>query len=189
MVKVMLRAAKIPAILLVAVGFLAVASYLTTGIYWDGHLPVGEFRLHIRTPEGQPVKGAILRVYCSGTRDLAFGYPLDNHLAGQDLVSDESGQITALQRNYRLKFGGFKWDLFWVIPIGARKAPDVDCEVSADGFRPLQFSIWRLFKSSYRSYEAFPKTTLPVDGNEIELPVYDQTFMLERQLPPAGTDR
>src|SRR5262249_8691078 len=161
------------------VGFLALASYFTTSVIWDGGFPAGEFRVDLRDSEGKPVKGAILRVYHGGTRDPAFKYPLDNHLADQELVSDESGRITAMRRYGGLQCGGHAWELFWVIPMGA-KAPQYDCEITAEGFKPLNFRIRRLFESPHRYYEDFPKTKLKENGEEIELPVYKHTFTLER---------
>ncbi|MCH7726652.1 MAG: hypothetical protein IH991_09265 [Planctomycetes bacterium] len=144
----MKRFAKIATLIVAVVGLLALASCLTTGIQWDGGFPGGEFRVILHNPEGKPVKGAILRVYHSGTRDLAFGYPLDNHVAGRDLISDESGWITAFHESRGSEFGGHSWELFWVITMGA-KAPDYDCEISAVGFKRLTFSVCRLFNSSH----------------------------------------
>ena len=175
----MKRAVKSAAILVAVVGSLALASSLTTSIIWDGGFPAGEFRLNVRDREGQPVKGAVLRVYRGGTRDLAFEYPLDNHVAGRDLVSDENGRITAIRKRGGLQFGGHAWQLFWVIPMGA-KAPEYDCEITAEGFKPLKFRVWRLFESPHKYYDDFPKTTLKVDGEEIELKIYEHTFTLER---------
>ncbi len=167
------------AILAAVVGLLALASYLTTCVIWDGGFPSGEFRLNVRDPQGQPVKGAVLRVYHGGTRDPAFEYPLDNHMAGRDLVSDDNGRITAIRKRDGLQFGGKAWQLFWVIPMGA-KAPEYDCEITAQGFKPLTFRVWRLFESPYTYYEDFPKTRLMVDGEEIELKIYEHSFTMQR---------
>jgi hypothetical protein len=175
----MKRLAKIVKVAVALVGLLAFASYLTTSIIWDGGFPSGEFRLNIRNGEGQPVKGAVLRVYRGGTRDLAFEYPLDNHLPGQELVSDDNGRITAIRKNGGLQFGGHAWQLFWVIPIGA-KAPEYDCEITAAGYKPSTFQIGRLFESPHTYYEDFPKTKLKVNGEELELQIYEHTFTLER---------
>lgn len=162
-----------------AAGFLALASYMTTSIIWDGGFPSGEFRVNVRDPEGRPVRGAVLRVYHGRTRDLAAGYPLDNHRTGQELVSDDSGRITTIRKHGGLQFGGHAWRLFWVIPMGA-EAPEYECEITAEGFRPLKFSVWKLFESPHRSYEDFPKTKLEVEGKEVEVKIYEHTFTLER---------
>ena len=175
----MLCGRKIAAAVIALVGLLALASYLTTSIIWDGGFPSGEFRVNVRDPNGKPVRGAVLRVYSGGTRDLAADYPLDNHVTGQELVSDDSGRITAIRSYGGLQFGGHAWSLFWVIPMGA-KAPKYDCEITAEGFKPLKFSVWRLFDSPHRNYEEFPKTKLEVDGKEIELPIYANTFTIVR---------
>jgi hypothetical protein len=175
----MKRLLKVATILVAMVGLLALASFLTTSIIWDGGFPSGEFRLNLRDPEGKPVKGAVLCVYRGGTRDLAFEYPLDNHVAAQELVSDESGRITAIRKRGGLQFGGHAWLLFWVIPMGA-KAPEYDCEITAQGFKPVKFRVWKLFESPHKYYEDFPKTKVKVDGKEFELPIYEHAFTLER---------
>ena len=175
----MMRYVKTAAIVLAVIGFLALASYFTTGIIWDGGFPAGEFRVNVLDSEGNPVKGANLRVFYGGTRDLAFRYPLDNHLQDQDLVSDEAGRITAIRESGRLQFGGHSWHLFWVIPMGA-KAPQFDCEITAVGFEPLKFRVNRLFESPHMNYESFPKTKTNIGGKEIELPIYEHSFTLKR---------
>ena len=169
----------ISAVAVAAVGLVALVSYRTTHVTWDGGFPAGEFRLYVRDPDGKPVKGAILCVYHDRTRDPAFEYPLDNHVAGQDLVSDENGRIIAVRRNGGLQFGGDAWQLFWVIPMGA-KAPQYDCEITATGFKQFKFSVWRLFESPYRYFEDFPKTKLKVGSKEVKVPIYEHTFTLER---------
>ena len=175
----MMRPWKIAAIVLGVVGFFALASYVMTSRFWDGGFPSGEFRIDLHDSDGRPIQGGVLRVYHGGTRDLAFNYPLDNHVPGHELVSDERGRITAIRKDGGLQFGGHAWELFWVIPLGA-KAPQYDCEITAEGFKPLKFRIWRLFDSPYKSYEDFPKTNLTVQGTDLELPVYEHAFTLER---------
>src|ERR1022692_2885573 len=91
----MKRHMKTAAIIVGVVSFLALASYFTTAIIWDGGFPSGEFRVNVHDTEGTPVKGAVLRVYHGGTRNLAFKYPFDNHLDGHELFSDEMCLITA----------------------------------------------------------------------------------------------
>jgi hypothetical protein len=79
-----------------------------------------------------------------------------------------------------VQFGGFGWLLFWVIPMGA-KAPQYDCEITAEGFKPLTFQVDRLFEMPHQSYENFPKSKRTIDGKEVELPVYEHSFTLERR--------
>jgi hypothetical protein len=174
----MKRKAMIGMIGAAVLALLALASYRTTYCMRWGGFPSGEFRLNVRDGSGQPVKGAIMHVYRGGTRDLAYKYPLDNYLPGRELVSDDSGRVTAIRKYGGLQFGGEGWALFWVIPMGV-KAPTFDCEITAEGFKPLKFSVRRLFESPYQFYEDFPKTKLEVDGEEIELPIYEHTFTLE----------
>lgn len=170
---------KTTAVVAVVVGLLALASFFTTSIFWVGGFPSGEFRLDVRNPEGLPVKGAVLRIYHGGTRDLAFKYPLDNHLADQELISNEKGRITGIREDGEMQFGGHAWRLFWIIPIGA-KSPQFDCEITADGYQTLKFPVSRLFESTHVYYEDSPKAKLNVMGKEIEVPVYAHTFTMAR---------
>ena len=82
-------------------------------------------------------------------------------------------------RAVKMQFGGQGWELFWVIQI-RDYGPRYDCEITAEGFKPLKFEVWRLFKSPYKSHEDFPRTKLKVDGEEVEVPIYEHTFTLER---------
>jgi hypothetical protein len=167
------------------VGFVAllvvlavVASHVTTAYTWEGGFPSGEFRLKVVDPDGRPVPGAVLRVYRSGTSTPAYGYPLENHLSGQDLAGDDGGVVTAFRTRGGFQFGGTGWPLFWLIPVGGH-GPSYDCELTAAGFRPLRFPLDRLFETLH-TYDRSPKTTRRVDGEDIELKVYEHTFTLVR---------
>jgi hypothetical protein len=205
------RTAKMVALFVAVLGTLALASYLTTGIFWDGGFPSGEFRLNIQDANGRPVRGALLRVYHTDSRDLAYGYPLDNHVSGRDLVSDESGRITAIRKNSGLQFGGASWRLFWVILMG-EKAPQYDCEISADNFASLKFPWHRLLSdrddrtnaqcpemtrgrwpgatrfldfrtaaSPHLWHEVSPENPLDVIGKGTALQIYEHAFTLVRR--------
>ena len=108
----MKRVAKIVAAIAVVVGVLALASYLTTYGIDEGGFPSGEFRIHVRDHEGRPVPGAVLRVYRGSTRELAANYPLDDHVTGNELMSDERGQITTIRRK-----GGIQFELSQLAPV------------------------------------------------------------------------
>ena len=164
---------------LAILGLLAATSYVTTGHYWDGGFPAGEVRVTVQGSAGQPIPGAIFRIYERKTRNQAFQYPITNAIAGKQLVSDQSGRIVLIQDREGLQFGGFAFLLFWCIPIGDR-APQYDCEIEASGYKPAKFDLWRLFDSPYTSYKDFPKTKIVVHGREEEVPVYEQKFVLER---------
>jgi hypothetical protein len=138
------RCLKIDAIVVGVVALLGVVSYFDTHTIWDGGFPAGEFRVNVCGPDGKPIKGASLRVYHGGTRDLAFSYPLDNHVDGKGIISDENGRITAIRKEGGLQFGGHSRYLFWVIEI-KDKGPEFDGEIIAEGFQPLRFRINDLF--------------------------------------------
>lgn len=159
------------------VGLLALASYMAGGEIWDGGFPSGEFRIHIRDPDGRPISGAVLRVYYGGTRELACGNPLENHQTGVELVSDENGRITVVQTRTTTQFGGYKWRLFWIIPMGT-KAPEYDCETTAAEFRPAKFPVWKIFESAFESPTAIQGSLRDQDGNLMR--IYERTITLER---------
>jgi len=166
---------RIAVFVVMAVAVLAIASYLTTSRRWSGGFPPGEIRISLRDNQGDPVDGAVLRVYHKGTRDLAFEYPLENHVDASGLVSDDRGRITAIKTDGGTEFGGHSWELFWIIPF-ADEAPEYDCEIIAEGFQPLKFKLRRLFESPHVYYEEFPKTMVILDGKEVALPVSEPTF-------------
>jgi hypothetical protein len=168
------------AIVLAVLGMLACLSYLTTARTWDGGFPDGEFCFNIRNADGQPIPKAVLRVYRAGTRDPAYGYPLDDYRAGHDLVTDDTGRITALRRWGGLQFGGDDWHLFWVIRIGDR-VPEFDFEITAAGSRPFRFGNERLFDDRHRHSRDMPKAKAKLNNQEIELTVYEDTIILERE--------
>jgi hypothetical protein len=60
------------------------------------------------------------------------------------------------------------------------KRPEFDCKITAEGFKPLNFEVGKLFESPHTRYEDFPKTKLKVNDEEFELPIYDHNFTLER---------
>ena len=159
--------------------FLGFLSYVTTSVLWDGGFPSGEFRLDVVDSSGQPVEGAVLNVYRGGTSELAEEYPLDNHITGLELVSNERGRIVVLRRYDGTQFGGQAWDLFWLIRMGVQ-APKFDCKITAEGFKSLSFPVNRMFDSPHEYYKNFPKTTIQEDGESIELPIYEHTFTLEK---------
>jgi hypothetical protein len=157
-------------------GVLAVVSY--EDVHWDGGFPSGEFRVTVRDRDNQPVKNAVLRVYHAGTRQLAIGYPLDNDQT--NLVSNENGRITAIREHGGLQFGGHYRRVFGIKFGDTGGAPSYDCEITADGFKPLKFDFNEILQSPHHGYEDFPKTKRQVDGREIELKVYDNAFVMER---------
>lgn len=164
----------------IATIILGVGVLTTTHVVWDGGFPPGEIRIDVRNADGRPIEGAKLRVYRGGTRESAYGYPIMNHASGTDLVSDASGRLVAVQDKGGLQFGGRYWKLFGLITVGERGGPQFDCELTAPGYQPMTFDVWALFQSPYKMYEEFPKTKRVVNGEEVELPVYEQTITMSR---------
>jgi hypothetical protein len=164
----------------VIVVLLALASFATTSRWMDGRFPQGYFQLSLCDTDGKPVKAAVLRVYRGGTRNLAYGYPLANHLPNNEITSDESGHIVAIQKSNGFQFGGHAWELFWVIPMGAQ-VPEYDCEITAEGFKPLMFPVTQLFDAADNRLDDQPTVKVQVDGKEWELPSYEGNFNLVRK--------
>jgi hypothetical protein len=160
------------------VAFLALASYLTTTTSWSTDFASGEFRLNIQEANGKPIKGAYLRIYHAGSDRLAFGFPLDNHVEGRDLVSDENGQVTAFRADSAHR-AGKAWTLFWVLPIGG-EAPDYECEIGSGSHVPYRFAFDLLFKTPMTALSDLPRTRLNVDGRQVDVPVFERSFSLAK---------
>jgi len=158
---------------------LGVLSYVTTSAQWIGGFPLGEFRIKVTSSDGKPIEGATLRIYSKKTSKLASYFPIDNHVTGEELTTNKDGETVALRVNGGIDFGGHSWRLFWIIPMGDR-SPKFNCVLSAAGFRDLKFPLGRLFDSPHRYYEDFPKTTVEIDGELVEVKLYQQNFTMKR---------
>ncbi len=155
---------------------LAILSYVTTIVFWHGGWPAGAVVVNLRDAKEQPVKGAVLRVYKERTMTLARS-PLAP-MSGEELHSDDKGSIT-MRIKGGAPFGGKGWELFWLIPMGD-KAPQFDCVITAEGYKPLKFSIWQLFESPDKSHQDLPKAVFMMDGKTVELRIYTHSFVLEQ---------
>ena len=146
-------------------------------MFWDGAFPSGEYHLRILNQSGEPIDGAILNIYQG--KSQAFEYPFDNYLSENGLVSNEMGEIVITHAPRGLEFGGSGWLLFWVIPINMG-SPKFSCEITASGYKPLRFSVRQVFETSYNNSNA-PKKTVQINGNEVELRVFEQTVILKTE--------
>lgn len=155
---------------------LAGLSYLTTSVIWDGGFSSGRIIIVVQDDSGHPIEGAVLHVCEAGSRQPAKEYPIHEH-GLSPLVSDSEGKIVCHQIREGLQFGGRAWLLFWVIPVGAR-APDFDCTLTCSGYDPLFFSIWKLFESPHEFYDDFPKVMHVVDGQPVEMKVFEHHMVL-----------
>lgn len=144
----------------VAVGLLALASFLTTQEDWDGGFPKGEFRIAIRDRDGRPVPGAVVRAYGATT----------------GLPADADGRVTMAQPRGGFQFGGHRWRLFWAVPMGDQP-PGYVWEVTAAGFRPHRVG-WPELNAAPRSTDE-PTARWDQDPSA-ELPVYEVPVTLER---------
>ncbi len=148
---------------------LALAYFTTTCEAVDCGYPPGMFRMTLRDSDGKPVEGAVFRIDRAGTRTPAYRTPLENHIAEQNLVSDATGQLAAYHTFNGIDFGGTVWHVFGAFHFGFH-TPQFDCEITADGFKPYRFSVWRLFDAADDHFRDAPKATLKTGDRETELP-------------------
>jgi len=168
-------------LVVLVVGALAVASYLTTGIYWDGGFPSGQIRILVVDESGTPLPGVSLRVLNPKTGDPVGDYPLQENTRPGGMVSGADGVITCHQAREGLQFGGFGWYLFWIIPLGCNEGPDFRFEFAKDGFGTRVLNADEFFEFGGQSYDAVPKiTTRTASGDETEWPVWSRKVVLKR---------
>jgi len=147
-------------IVCVIVGLLALASSMFRED-WDGRFPAGEFRVVVQDVEGRPVPGALLRRYSSDV-------PSPTDVSGRIVVINDSGGV---------RFGGSRWDLFWVIPMGDQP-PEYIWEVTADGFRRHRVR-WSELNSAPQS-KVQPTAVHEFRDRKVELQVFDVVVTLKR---------
>jgi hypothetical protein len=157
----MLRLAAGTGLAVGAIGFLALASYLTSHEEWEGGYPKGQFRVTIEDSEGRPIPGANLR----------------GPSGGPGLTADPAGRVTVTQPRGGFQFGGSRWWLFWAIPIGTNP-PAYVWEVAANGFRPRRVG-WQEVGEARRS-SSEPTFVWKSEERAVELSVYEITVSLER---------
>lgn len=129
---------------------------------WHGGMPRGEYRISVLNLKGEPVSGAKLRGFSSETL----------------ISADSNGKFVLTQHRGGIQYGGSRWWLFWIIPMGDQP-PEFVWEVSAEGYRKQRVT-WSEF------YELREPSTQPTvhrefDGNKLELPAYDFAVRLLRE--------
>jgi len=161
-----------------AVALSAGASWATTHEDWDGGFPAGVVRLEVHTADGRPIPGAAFRV------SQADGEPIPDYSPFLDPggPTDARGRLTVVQPHQGIMFGGRRWRLFWVVPMGATGRPRLYCEMAAAGFRPSRVEMNELFATARPTGRA-TKVTWPARASEVELPEYEATIALEREPP------
>ena len=160
-------------------GCVAFASFRTTFGLWDGMFPSGEYHLKIQDKSGRPINGATLKVFEGGTKNVAFEYPIDNYLSEGDLVSNKQGVIVVLHKPQGFEFGGTCWSLYWVFPM-CSNGPEFDFQISADGYKSINFSANDLFEPAYNDRNVGYTTIELESGESLRIPVFELMFTLER---------
>jgi len=163
-------------VLIISLGWI---SSIQTFLIWDGLFPPGEYHLQVQNEAGDPIEGAALKVFDAITKDLAFGYPIDNYLSNSHLASNEQGVIVVLHKPGGIEFGGTCWNLFWIFPI-CSSSPEYEGEISADGYQTTRFSLDKLFDLAYRK-KAVGSTSVTLEhGKIVEMPIYEIIFTLKK---------
>ena len=187
-------------LIVVLIGLLALASYLTTSVLWDGGFLSVAFRILVVDDSGAPVSGASIEVFRDSTSEPAYGYPFNNFTADNALTSNAKGEIVCYHVSHGIEFGGHSWRLFWLIPMGAR-SPDFDAAISCPGYETTEFKTSRLFdlyrdgnepigsltvteeNSTRAVYSDDGPRTMPLDVDNAtrKLPTYDHKIVLRRK--------
>jgi|GEM_PF-3427749 len=168
-------------ILLAFILLLGVVSLSTSFYRWDGAFPGGEFYIHVQNHLGEPVTGAILNIYQKNRTTPSFGYPFDNYVSGQSLISDSTGEIVVLHIPRGIEFGGGGSYLFWVIPIGESYVPDFRCEISADGYKLRIFPVSLIFNVSDENVHPIPTQVVEYKGTAYTLSGYDRIIVVDNK--------
>jgi hypothetical protein len=90
---------------------LAMASFVTTSMIWDGGFPFAELRITVVDERGKPVDNVKMSVTSHRRGYPSVGYPIAEY-EGVPLITDSSGVITCHQTRSGLQFGGHAWFLF-----------------------------------------------------------------------------
>ena len=129
--------------------------------------------------------GVSLRVLNSTSGELAGDYPLQENTQVGAMVSGADGVIICHQPRSGLQFGGFCWDLLWVIPIGPHSGPEFRFEFIKDGFQSRVLTTREFFNFPGQTYDAAPKsTTRFVHGVDEEMPIWKLKVALRRNKLP-----
>jgi hypothetical protein len=160
---------------------LALASYLSTATRWDGGYPFGKIVLVLRDENHDPIEGANLAVYERTTRTLALGRPFKEHSKKSRPISDRGGRIECRQLSSPFQFGGVRFVLFWLFPIGGY-GPSYICEITHPDFETVRLSLRRLFEAPSRyQYEGSELTHIELTGDDIPLPVYETDVVMKKK--------
>jgi len=157
---------------------LAMASFVTTSMIWDGGFPFAELRITVVDDRGKALDDVKMSVTSHRRGHPAVGYPIAEY-EGVPLITDSNGVITCHQTRSGLQFGGHAWFLFWCIPVGTQSPQfDVHFDHPVQGRKTV--SIWQLFYTDVKAYGDLPKTTFVLDGRPEEMPVYERQIVLTR---------
>jgi hypothetical protein len=170
------------AAILASVTICGLASYATSTYYWDGGFPGGEFTLRVQDSAGQPVVGAVLNVYSENGSTPSLGYPFDNYLAENGLVSNSEGEIALLHIARGIEFGGGGWYLFWVFPMGGTSSsPEYRCEISANGYTTDTILGSEIFGAAWGAAAPVPTRVIEFEGESHPVSVYKIPVVLDKK--------
>lgn len=141
--KLILLLSLLPVVLLL----LLVASWVTT--YYTGTytIPKGEWGIHVRTVEGEPIKGARI-VLCHLGVKIHNPYIFENYENVDTLRTDESGTVV-LRREFSEHGGIEGWEVLWIWNTRSPTFVEThELRVSADGYKSYSVPIRTVFDST-----------------------------------------
>lgn len=116
----------------------AIASLQTTSASWDGGFYRARYVIRVEDPAGQPLQGVEFRVLGPSRRchedGLEDGMWPVYEAGGRPLETDARGELVVHQPEGGLQYGGARWRLFWIIPVG-HFPPEFSCEFRKTGYR------------------------------------------------------
>jgi hypothetical protein len=132
---------------IVALGVLAVLSWITTLQEWHGEFPSGKWVVCVVTPEGMPVCGARLAIVVNG--EPVSWSPFDNYREVDSVATDRNGDMLLVNKKGGPGYGGHRWYLYWLLPIGNRpERPVCELRFSAKGYMDSSLSSEQVLESA-----------------------------------------
>lgn len=165
--------------LILVLCLLGVASYLTTGIRWDGRFDQVEFQITFLDQNSMPIRDVQLEVE-NEKGERVFFFPITDLSPLRTIKSDESGLMVFHHINsFAPEVGGMCFKLFFMFDVGTCKDPEFVCR-----FR------WRektLAEMSYKDLQPTQKEEIPYVTRQWEW-VSEELELLPKNIRVDGSD-
>jgi len=139
-------------------------SWLTTGVMWDGGVPVGQWSIHVQDPLGNSLGDAHLTMTLRGKPYLPDGLRegesgvFDNYTGPEGVSADDDG-VLRLRNTQDLEDGGTYHRLFWIWHIGDPADMGFDdllLSISVPGYETATLSVADLFEQEKTTVTLHP---------------------------------